>query len=149
MSLCFDGIDTIADIYINGTFVGHAANMLIEHTFDITDAVNFDGENQLIVHIHSAMNYARSHNYTIGMRGTSHRNEICWLRKAPHCFGWDIAPRMVTAGLWRNVSLKTISPTRITETYYAPSQLSASGIYLQYGCRLSQITIHWKILPFG
>lgn len=133
--LQFDGIDTVADIYLNGILIGHTENMLIEHSFDITETVDYNKENQLIVHIHSSMNFARSHTYTMGMRGTSHRNEICWIRKAPHCFGWDIAPRMVTAGLWRAVSLHTIKPTRITETYYAPSSLTNEGIYLQYGCR--------------
>jgi len=133
--LSFGGIDTIADVYLNGQHIGRAENMFIEHEYDITDAVKFDKENQLIVHIHSAMNFARSKTYDMGMRGTAHRNEICWIRKAPHCFGWDIAPRFVTAGLWRDVCLKTQSSTRITETYYATPALSADGIYLQYGCR--------------
>ena len=133
--LRFDGIDTIADIYVNGQFAGHAANMMVEHEFDVTDLVAWDRENTLSVHIHSAMNEARRREYTIGMRGTAHRNEICWLRKAPHCFGWDIAPRLVTAGLWRSVSLERRKPTRIIETYYACSKLGPDWIELQYACR--------------
>ena len=105
MILRFDGIDTVADVYLNEEFVGHAANMMVEHEFDITDMVKWGAENTLTVHIHSVMNEARNHEYTMGMRGSVHRNEICWVRKAPHGFGWDIAPRLVTAGLWRAVSL--------------------------------------------
>ena len=41
LMLCFGGIDTIADIYLNGQHIGHAENMLIEHEYDITDAVHF------------------------------------------------------------------------------------------------------------
>lgn len=133
--LRFDGIDTIADIYLNDVHLGRTENMFIEHEFDITEAVISGGENRLAVHLHSVMNVARSKGYDIGMRGTAHRNEICHLRKAPHCFGWDIAPRMVTAGLWRSVQLRTVRPTRLTETYYACSALDRSGITLQYGCR--------------
>ena len=163
--LSFGGIDTIADIYVNDILVGHSENMMTEQEFDITDAVirdtaapdacnnsspageDSDGPNVLTVHIHSAMNFARSRPYDMGMRGTAHRNEICWLRKAPHCFGWDIAPRMVTAGLWRNVCLKTVRPTRITETYYACSSLNKKGIFLQYGCRF--VTDHDTLEGFS
>ena len=35
--LCFGGIDTIADIYLNGVHLGRTENMLIEHEFDVTD----------------------------------------------------------------------------------------------------------------
>ena len=135
--LRFEGIDTIADIYVNDCYAGHAANMMVEHEFDISALAAWGAENRLSVHIHSAMNEARRHEYTIGMRGTAHRNEICWLRKAPHCFGWDIAPRLVTVGLWRGVSLERRKATRILETYYACSKLgpNTDWIELQYACR--------------
>lgn len=135
--LRFDGIDTIADIYVNDHLAGHAANMMVEHSFDITDLIRWNEKNELAVHIHSAMNEARRKEYTIGMRGTAHRNEICWLRKAPHGFGWDIAPRLVTAGLWRGVYLEREKATHITETYYACSQLGRNSIELQYACRFT------------
>lgn len=116
--LRFDGIDTIADIYLNGAHLLRAENMFVEHEADVTNLLR-ETDNRLIVHIHSAMNYARGREYPIGMRGTAHRNEICHIRKAAHSFGWDIAPRLVTSGLWRGVRLIEKRPTRITETYYA------------------------------
>ena len=145
--LCFGGIDTIADIYLNGTHLGRTENMLIDHEFDVTDLLRNTTANHLIVHIHSTMNFARSKEYNMGMRGTAHRNEICWIRKAPHTHGWDIAPRLVSAGLWRGVQLQSRPVTRLTETYYACSSLYHSPdvtkgdiVTLQYGCRF--ITDH-------
>ena len=135
--LRLEGVDTLADIYVNDRFAGRAANMMIGHEFDVTALLRPGMANTLSVHIHSAMNEARSREYTIGMRGTARRNEICWLRKAPHCFGWDIAPRLVTAGLWRGVSLEVRPATRISETYYAVSSLSPAGATLQYACRFA------------
>lgn len=158
--LCFGGIDTIADIYLNGIHIGRTENMFIDHEFDVTDHLRNNTTNHLIIHIHSTMNFARSKEYNMGMRGTAHRNEICWLRKAPHMFGWDIAPRLVSAGLWRGVHLESRPATRLTETYYACSSLQHSPdvtkgdiITLQYGCRFItdhdtlegfQIKIHGK-----
>ena len=68
--LRFDGIDTIADIYLNGAHLLRAENMFVEHEADVTNLLR-ETDNRLIVHIHSAMNYARSREYPIGMRGTA------------------------------------------------------------------------------
>ncbi len=133
--LRFEGIDTIADVYLGGAHVGRAENMLIAHEFDVTHLAPRGQTLRLCVHIHSAMNFARGKRYTVAMRGTGHRNEICWLRKAPHSFGWDIAPRLVSAGLWRDVSLAPRNNTRILEAYYATPQLEDGGIWLQYAYR--------------
>ena len=135
--LKFSGIDTISDIYLNGKHIGSAKNMFIEHEFDVTDIISLDGENRLIVHIHSSMNYVRNKEHTMAMWGTAHRNEICHIRKAPHCFGWDIAPRIVSAGLWRSVEICAVSNTRITETYYACSSLKDKNVTLRYAVRFT------------
>ncbi len=135
--LRFGGIDTLADIYCNGRLVGQAANMLIGQEFDVTAHIRPGGRNEVVVHIHAAMNEARRREYTMAMRGTGHRNEIGWLRKAPHSFGWDIAPRLLSAGLWRDVSLAVLPGTRFLETYYATPQLTPDGIWLQYGYRFT------------
>lgn len=135
--LRFHGVDTIADIYVNGNLVGNANNMFIEHNFEVTKFIKKGELNQIIIHIKSAMNSARSKEYTMAMRGTGHRNEICWLRKAPHSFGWDIAPRLLSAGLWRDVELVVQNNTRIVEAYYAIPELTSDGIFLEYGYRFT------------
>jgi len=119
--LRFEGIDTIADVYLNGVHILRAENMFIAHEVDVTDIIG--PENELKVHIHSAMNFVRGKKYTIGMRGTVHRNEICWIRKPGHMFGWDIAPRIVSSGIWRSVKLLARKPARFTQTYYAVSSI--------------------------
>ena len=136
--LRFDGIDTVADVYLNGAHIGRTENMLIEHEFDVTDLLR-PGENELIVHIHSVMNFARNKEYNIGLRGTAHRSEICWTRKAAHCFGWDILPRLVTSGLWRGVSLIERGATRFTEVYYAVPVIDKTRDYalLEYAYRFA------------
>ena len=65
--LCFDGIDTIAEIYLNGQYIGRADNMLIPHTYD---AVLQNGENELVVHIIPAMIEARK--YPVGVGTITH-----------------------------------------------------------------------------
>jgi len=134
--LRFDGIDTVADIFLNGEFIGHSEDMFVEHEFDITSAVRV-GENTVCVRIYSAMNYVREKVYPVGMIGTGNRNQISYIRKAPHCFGWDIAPRMVTAGLWRDVSVYSRKKTRLTQTYFAVSSVTDTNACLRWAFRFT------------
>ena len=47
--LAFDGIDTLADVFLNGEKVGEAENMLIPHEFDVTDKIRVGAENTVQV----------------------------------------------------------------------------------------------------
>ena len=44
--------------------------------------------------------------------------ESVFIRKAPHTYGWDILPRLVSAGLWRDVELRVLNPARLTDVHY-------------------------------
>lgn len=39
------------------------------------------------------------------------------LRKAPYMYGWDIMPRIVSAGLWKSVEVEYLPKNRIGEFY--------------------------------
>lgn len=137
LRLVFEGIDLIADIFINGNPAGHTENMLVEHAFDITDFINPAGKNTLHVKISSAINHARKQTYPAMVTTAVHADEYTMLRKPPHCFGWDIMPRLLSAGLWRGVSLRTEAPTRMTEVYYATKWVSADSACLVYRFRFA------------
>ena len=46
--LVFDGLDTYAEIHLNGKFLGSTQNMFIRHSFDVSKLLR-QGENQLCV----------------------------------------------------------------------------------------------------
>ena len=48
--LLMEGVDTYADIYLNGMLIGHTENMLIPHYLDACSIQ--EGENELFVHIY-------------------------------------------------------------------------------------------------
>ena len=50
--LVFEGLDTYADIYLNGVQIGESHNMFIPHSFDVAGAI-VDGENLLEVRFRS------------------------------------------------------------------------------------------------
>ena len=117
--LRFDGLDTLADIYVNDKWVGCAYNMHRIWEFDLTGAdCIHEGENRLKVVLHSPTKYIKEENekvYTGGswdaMEGFPH------LRKAHCMFGWDWGPRLPDAGIFREVSLLGMEKGRLESVY--------------------------------
>jgi len=117
LALHFDGIDTLADIYLNEVFLGHADNMHRVWEFAIEEAAK-EGENTLIVKLFSPTKYIAQENekvYTGGsgecMKGFPH------LRKAHCMFGWDWGARLPDAGIFREVSVLSGVKARFEQVY--------------------------------
>ncbi len=115
--LRFDGIDTLADIYLNDILIGHADNMHRVWEFNLEEAAR-EGENALRVEIASPTRFIEAENqkvYTGGstdsMRGFPH------LRKAHCMFGWDWGPRLPDAGIFREVSVLSGNKARLEQVY--------------------------------
>lgn len=112
--LKFGGIDTFADIFLNGEKIGEADNMLIPHSFDITDRLSKGGENSLDVIIRSAI--MESNGRRLGAISSAYDSE--GVRKAPHMYGWDIMPRLLSAGLWKGAGVEILKPARIDDIFF-------------------------------
>lgn len=117
--LRFHGLDTFGTIWVNGREAGRTDNMLIAHELDITAYALPGQTNHIAVRIASPLNAVRDKPYPAQVYGSEHGDELVWLRKPPSAFGWDIAPRLVSAGMWRDVELELRDVCRITEAYYA------------------------------
>lgn len=113
--LHFAGIDTLAEVYLNGILLGKADNMHRVWEYDIEEAARV-GENELRVELYSPTKFiARENVYTGGsrecMKGFPH------LRKAHCMFGWDWGPRLPDAGIFREVTVLSGEKARIDEVY--------------------------------
>lgn len=103
--LHFCGIDTFADIYLNGIKIGKCDNMLIEYDFNATGIIN--GENELLIHIKPTCIEARKYRFDMDVTMHLYYNAASLgVRKAAHSFGWDIFPRIVSGGIWRDVYIR-------------------------------------------
>jgi len=114
----FDGIDTLADIYLNGVLVASTDNMLISHEFDISGVVQ--KENSLVVHLKPVCIIAREYQPNAGSFAHKYWYDGLRIRKAVHMFGWDIMPRAVSAGIWKSVYIKQWTLPHISEFYIFP-----------------------------
>ncbi len=114
--LVLEGIDTVSDIYINGSFAGHTENMFITHELDISKHLQ-KGKNLLLIHISPVAIEARKYPLTLNEGAFKYNYASLNIRKAAHSFGWDIAPRLLSGGIWRPIYIKDVKAERITQLY--------------------------------
>ena len=119
--LAFDGLDTLCDIFVNGKKVGEAADMFIPHEFDVTKAVK-EGENEIAVLFRAPI--VESQFADIAPIGDANSSaELEGFRKPAHMIGWDILPRFVSAGIFRDVRLVVRKPERIRDFFCAQTEI--------------------------
>jgi len=116
--LVFEGLDCIATVWLNGTEVGRAANMLVAQRFDVSLALLPGRMNELVVRIDPAVLAGLAHPHSGWEYPQNGHWEALYVRKAGHMYGWDIMPRIVSAGLWKDVYVEWIRPTRIASVYW-------------------------------
>ena len=120
-TLTFDGVDCIAEYFVNGTKIGASDNALASHSFDVTDVL-VKGVNTLAVHIFSAVEYAKQYKiapYNVAFDGCY---ESLNVRKSAASYGWDILPRAVSAGIWKDVYLTETIGAEIDSVYIATAR---------------------------
>lgn len=116
--LRFDGIDTLADIYVNDRMVGCAYNMHRIWEYDLLDVGVHQGENTLKVHLHSPVRYIREENEKVYTGGVHEAMEGFPHLRKEHCsFGWDWGPRLPDAGMFREVSVLGVTNSRFDSVY--------------------------------
>ena len=113
LELVADGLDTVARIQLNGRLLGRTDNMFCSHRWAIGRHL-VRGENELVVRFDSAMDYIRQHRRQHQPKEFNDPVGRCTvLRKQQSQFGWDWAPRLVTAGIWRDIRLEAWTGNRL------------------------------------
>lgn len=117
VKLHFYGLDTLADIWMNGICLGHVNNMHREWEFDVTDVLRQE-ENELKVLFHSPTKFIREAFAEAPTKGSEDAMQgFVHLRKAHCMFGWDWGAHLPDAGIFRLVELQGIQKGRIDSVY--------------------------------
>lgn len=125
--LDFEGIDCYSDIYVNGKYVASTDNMLIGHCFDVTELLEAEGKDNLVeVFIRSSVIEARKRIPPV-LSNNWDRPETVTTRRAPHSYGWDIMPRLVSAGIWRSVSLQVRPAVHIRDAHWMTAEVNTKN----------------------
>ncbi|MDY7102838.1 MAG: glycoside hydrolase family 2 protein [Actinomycetota bacterium] len=109
--LVFDGLDTIAEVELNGEVLGTTANMHRTYRFDVGRTLRA-GPNELVVRFAAPTNHAAALRDELGDLPNPYGEPYAFIRKMACNFGWDWGPRLTTSGIWRPVGLETWSGAR-------------------------------------
>lgn len=121
--LVFDGIDTVAEIFLNGKKVGQSFNMFRQVVVDVRGGLKA-GANEIRVLLKSPTRYAWSQAAKNRYRanadkdfkwetGENRESRRAWIRKVQCQFGWDWGVYLATSGLWRSSRLECSDAPRI------------------------------------
>lgn len=106
--LICDGLDTIADVYLNGRYLGHAENMFRRWEWDVKGILRA-GENELRILFGSPVRFITARQAQLPLQGGGDIPGGPHLRKAPCHWGWDWGPKLPPIGIWKDIRLEGYS----------------------------------------
>ena len=113
--LVFEGLDTYATIYLNGTLLLNANNMFRTWRINVKPYLKQKNNQLLIVFTNAdAVADSLAKQSPIIYPSENNRN---FVRKAQYHFGWDFAPKLTTCGIWRNVFIQYSNNQPTKEEY--------------------------------
>ncbi len=131
IEIIFDGLDTYADIKINGHRLMKTDNMFVQWKKDIKNLVR-QGKNVVEIVFTSPILYNGEKCKNLGYTLPSGNESVppmvgSFTRKAAYHFGWDWGPRFLTCGIWRPVKINAWSGPKIGNVYIHTLSIDADS----------------------
>jgi beta-mannosidase len=114
VDLVFAGLDTIADVELNGTLISSTRNMHRSYRCAVAPQLR-EGANSLVVTFRSPVRFADSASLELGYRPHVNHHPYNAIRKMACSFGWDWGIDTASSGMWRPVALESWSVARLAE----------------------------------
>ncbi len=115
--LVCDGLDTLAEVWLNGRLVGRGENMFRQYRWEVGSLLR-EGENELRILFHSPVRYITARQEERPLRGVTQAIPGGpYMRKAPCQFGWDWGPMLPPIGIWKEIRLEGRSVACFDETH--------------------------------
>lgn len=125
VELVFEGLDSEADVLVNGHAVLHSENSFRGWRVDVKPYLH-SGANRLEVDFTSPMKSGARLAAFDKYRGSGPARDKTYLRKPAYEYGWDWGPIFVTSGVWRPVRLEAWDGARIEDLYIRQRAISPS-----------------------
>lgn len=137
--LVCEGLDTLAEISINGTFLAKTDNMHRTWKFQAKKLLH-PGKNEIQIVFRSVLRFIEDYPYEAHKKinyipcGSMKGNQL--LCKAHSMFGWDWGPQTIDAGIFRDIYLQGYSHARIEDIRI--HQQHAKNVSVQTSITLSE-----------
>ena len=147
IKLHFNGLDTYADVFLNGEKILSADNMFIAWEKDIKANVKEKG-NELRVYFNSPTRIGLKEilKYPYRYEAANDQSEnggmfdyrvSIFTRKAGYNYGWDWGPRLVTTGIWRPVEIQAWNDVRFDNIYYRQTEVNTKKALIETSFKIA------------
>ena len=152
VALVFDGLDTYAEITLNGRRILSADNMFRTWRVNVTGLLRAKG-NELHILFRSPIIIGlekftawgmpiQANNDNAEMGGLGPDNKVSvFTRKAGYHFGWDWGPRFVTCGIWRPVAVECWDEARLADVYVRTVSIVSAGSAVSAGAKTADVAV--------
>lgn len=142
--LTFEGLDTYADVYLNGSLLLKADNMFVGHKLAVKDVLR-EGENRLMIRFRSPVEETAPQWDTDGFNypadnDHSEKRMSVYTRKAPYSYGWDWGIRLATSGIWRPVKLTFCNGTAIDDFFVRQQEVTEQVAKVDNQLEINNVT---------
>lgn len=110
VELSFEGLDTYATVFLNGTLILESNNMFRAWNVNVKPYLKV-GTNNLKIVIESAVNKGKAE--ATKLPYTLPGDEKVFTRKAQYQYGWDFGPRFVTCGIIKPIKISCWNDLKI------------------------------------
>ncbi|MDG0789540.1 hypothetical protein OMP38_00705 [Cohnella ginsengisoli] len=112
LTMRFEGIDYSGTVFLNGMSLGHHAGMFGGPDLDVTQLVDFDGPNELVVRIDQAPESWNG------------------IMKGSPGFGWHYG-HLISLGIWKDVWLVAEPDVAVSQPYVVTRSIGPEGAVLE------------------
>ncbi|HEV3030880.1 MAG TPA: glycoside hydrolase family 2 protein [Polyangia bacterium] len=128
VDLVWKGLDTFAEVFVNGHSVLRADNMFRSWRVDVRPQL-VEGANQVLVRFRSPIAAVKPAYDALGHRLPAINDQApemvsMFARKAPYHYGWDWGPRFVTSGIWRPATIEAWDGARLDDVQVFQRELT-------------------------
>ena len=132
IDLIFNGLDTYADVWLNGVKIIHSDNMFVRYEKEVKNLLKKSG-NELKVRFYPFDAQRDSLIETYRLRFPE---KYAVMRKAAYQNGWDWAPRYLNVGIWKDVELHGWSGFKIENVSILTENLDGNDAEMSANIRV-------------
>lgn len=139
-----DGLDTYADVFLNGALILRSDNMFVGYKVQVKPVLR-KGVNRLLVRFRSPVKEVLPQLQTNGFDYPASNDHSPWrtsvyTRKAPYSYGWDWGIRLATCGIWRPVRLVFSDVARIEDYYVCQEAVTQAKADVDNRLEINNVT---------
>ncbi len=133
LELVFKGLDTYADVYLNGSLILSSDNMFRVWRIPVRGLLRGSGNKMVILFrnvFEADMPKLESAPFQLLDQPNNDQSDTMlamYSRKAQFEFGWDWGPRLITCGIWKNIYIEVWDNFRLDNVQIIQSNISKAS----------------------